>query len=193
MNATLFGTAFVAVLLAELVGDKLVYGTGALAARFGAWSVVLGAIPALAIKSLVAVTLGGFVSRLPPMVVAISSALAFGFAAYSIWREPPRSAYGKETARVARPVSLRGGMSAFRAIFFAEWGDAGQLAAAAMAARFGAPSVVWAAASVAMATKLLFALTVGSVVYRYAPQRAVRWAGVSLSAVLAVTAAFHIG
>ncbi|MEP6491865.1 MAG: hypothetical protein ABJF01_04265 [bacterium] len=35
MNATLFGTAFLAVLLAELAGDKLVFGAGALAARSG--------------------------------------------------------------------------------------------------------------------------------------------------------------
>jgi putative Ca2+/H+ antiporter (TMEM165/GDT1 family) len=73
MNATLFGTAFVAVLLAELVGDKLLYGAGALAARIGARTVLLGAIPAFAAKSAVAVTLGGVIARLPHAAVATPS------------------------------------------------------------------------------------------------------------------------
>ena len=42
--------------------DKLLYGAGALAARIGARTVLLGAIPAFAAKSLVAVSLGGAVA-----------------------------------------------------------------------------------------------------------------------------------
>ena len=193
MGATLFGTAFVTVLLAELVGDKLLYGAGALAARIGARTVLLGAIPAFAAKSLVAVTLGGAIARLPHAAVAASSSLAFALAALTIWREPQPAhsdpAAGSTTQRASR---LRGTLSAFTAIFFAEWADPGQLATAAFAARYQAPAVVWVAASSAMATKAVLALALGSVLHRYAPQRVVRWAGASLGIGLALSSALQI-
>jgi putative Ca2+/H+ antiporter (TMEM165/GDT1 family) len=193
MTATLFGTAFVAVLLAELVGDKLLYGAGALAARIGARSVLLGALPAFAAKSLVAVMLGGAVARLPHAAVAVSSSLAFALTALTIWREPRRAI----TTSFAEPnsrgmSSLRGALTAFSTIFFAEWADPGQLATAAFAARYGAPVLVWAAASSAMATKAILALAVGSVLHRYAPQRVVRWAGASVGVGLALSSALQI-
>lgn len=193
MTATLFGTAFVAVLLAELVGDKLLYGAGALAARIGARAVLVGAIPAFAAKALVAVTLGGFVARLPHAAVAASSSIAFALTAFTIWREPQRSLVEASSNSHDRPAHpLRGAVSAFTAIFFAEWADPGQLAAAAFAARSGAPGLVWLAATSAMATKAVLALVLGSVLHRYAPQRAVRWAGASLGVMLALSSAFQI-
>lgn len=193
MNATLFGTAFVAVLLAELVGDKLLYGAGALAARIGARTVLLGAIPAFAAKSAVAVTLGGVIARLPHAAVATASSLAFALTALTIWREPRRAlseAYPETTAQ--RVSTSRGAFTAFTTIFFAEWADPGQLAAAAFAARSGAPGLVWAAASSAMATKAILALALGSLLHRYAPQRMVRWAGASLGVALALSSALQI-
>jgi putative Ca2+/H+ antiporter (TMEM165/GDT1 family) len=193
MNATLFGTAFVAVLLAELVGDKLLYGAGALAARIGARTVLLGAIPAFAAKSLVAVMLGGAIARLPHAAVAASSSLAFALTALTIWREPQRVLNRARAEPSSRGTSsFRGALSAFTTIFFAEWADPGQLATAAFAARYGAPVLVWAAASSAMATKAILALAVGSVLHRYAPQRAVRWAGASLGVALALSSALQI-
>lgn len=193
MSATLFGTAFVAVLLAELVGDKLLYGAGALAARIGARTVLLGAIPAFAAKSLVAVTLGGVVARLPHAAVAASSSLAFALTALTIWREPHRTLGEPAADSIAQQTSrLRGAFSAFTAIFFAEWADPGQLATAAFAARYGAPALVWAAATSAMATKAILALALGSLLHRYAPQRAVRWAGASLGVGLALSSALQI-
>jgi Ca2+/H+ antiporter, TMEM165/GDT1 family len=193
MTATLFGTAFVAVLLAELVGDKLLYGAGALAARIGARTVLLGAIPAFAAKSLVAVTLGGFVARLPHTAVAASSSIAFALTAFTIWREPHVTLVDTSAGSLEEGTPLfRGALAAVTAIFFAEWADPGQLAAAAFAARSGAPGLVWLAATSAMATKAILALALGSLLHRYAPQRAVRWAGASLGAALALSSAFQI-
>jgi putative Ca2+/H+ antiporter (TMEM165/GDT1 family) len=191
MSATLFGTAFVAVLLAELVGDKLLYGAGALAARIGARTVLLGAIPAFAAKAAVAVALGGAIARLPHAMVAAASSLAFALTALTIWREPRRVESRPEST--ARRTSMpRGALAAFSTIFFAEWGDPGQLATAAFAARSGAPALVWAAASTAMATKAILALSLGSLLHRYAPQRTVRWAGASLGVVLSLSSALQI-
>jgi len=192
MSATLFATAFVAVLLAELVGDKLLYGAGALAARIGARTILLGAIPAFAAKSLVAVTLGGAIARLPHAAVAASSSLAFALTALTIWREPRRSLAASRAEPDRHTSSLRGALSAFTSIFFAEWADPGQLATAAFVARYGAPMLVWAAAWSAMTTKAILALVVGSVLHRYAPARAVRWAGASLGVGLALSSALQI-
>src|SRR5215204_1727254 len=89
--AALFVMAYVTVLLAELVGDKLVYAVGALAARYGPRVVLGGILPALALKSLVAVLLGDALARLPRGLVAAASAGAFFVAAVAVWREPATS------------------------------------------------------------------------------------------------------
>lgn len=198
MNMSLLGTAFFAVLFAELVGDKLLYGTGALAARFGPTSVLVGAIPALALKSLAAVLLGGLIAQLPPVVVAITTCAAFALTAYTIWRgtDDHREDESVEASRGAPHVAggfhLRGALAGFTAIFFTEWGDPGQLATAALAASSHAPVTVWLGACAAMATKALLALSLGSVLHRHVPQRIIRLAGVSLGIVLAIAAAAGI-
>ncbi len=193
MNVTLFGTAFFAVLFAELVGDKLLYGTGALAARFGARSVLAGVLPALAAKSAVAVLLGGMIARLPTAVVAVTSCLAFALAAYSIWRGSGEETSTNTNAATPPGFQWRGAFAGFTAIFFTEWGDPGQFATAALAASSHEPLVVWLASCAAMTTKLVIALSLGTVVRRYAPQRVIRFAGVSLVALLAISAAVEMG
>ena len=74
-------------------------------------------------------------------------------------------------------------MVSFAAIFFSEWGDVGQITAATMAARFGAPFMVWAGAVSAMVTKGALAASVGAGLRQWLvariPPRAVRYAGVS--------------
>jgi putative Ca2+/H+ antiporter (TMEM165/GDT1 family) len=190
MSVTLFGTAFLAVLFAELIGDKLLYGTSALVARFGAWSVVAGALPALALKSLTAVALGGVIAGLPQPVITVTSVFAFAITGYSIWRstttDRPSESMAESAARGFHP---RGALTAFATIFFAEWGDPGQLAAAALSARAHAPGTIWLATTAALTVKLVFALSLGTVLHRYTSQRFIRWAGASLGALLAFAAA----
>lgn len=193
MSVTLFGTAFLAVLFAELIGDKLLYGTSALAARFGAWSVLAGALPALALKSLAAVALGGVIADLPRPAIAAASCFAFAIAAFTIWRGTRGSSPARITAEPApRGFQRRGALAAFAAIFFAEWADPGQLATAALAVRTHAPAAVWLAATAALTTKAIFALSLGTVAHRYVSQRTIRWAGTSLGALLAIAAAVGI-
>jgi putative Ca2+/H+ antiporter (TMEM165/GDT1 family) len=81
-------------------------------------------------------------------------------------------------------------MVSFAAIFFSEWGDVGQITAATMAARFGAPLLVWAGAVAAMATKGMLAASLGAGVRQWiatrVPPKVVRYAGVSALLVLGV-------
>jgi putative Ca2+/H+ antiporter (TMEM165/GDT1 family) len=74
--------------------------------------------------------------------------------------------------------------------FFSEWGDVGQITAATMAARFGAPLLVWIGAVAAMATKGALAASVGAGVRQWIATRispkTVRYAGVSALVVLGI-------
>ena len=66
-------TAFGAVFVAEIVGDKLLYTTGVLAARYRTMPIMLGMAVAFMAKMGVAVLVGDAISKLPrPLVAAIT-------------------------------------------------------------------------------------------------------------------------
>jgi putative Ca2+/H+ antiporter (TMEM165/GDT1 family) len=79
-------------------------------------------------------------------------------------------------------------MVSFAAIFFSEWGDVGQITAAAMAARFGSPVLVWIGAVAAMVTKGALAASLGAGVRQWIasriPPKVVRYVGVAALLVL---------
>ncbi len=193
--AALFVMAYMAVLLAELVGDRLIYSVGALATRYGQRTVMCGLLPALALKSLAAVLLGHAVARLPHTLVAASSAAAFFVAAVAMWRESPTVATTAASSRApggAPVVARRGMLAAFATVFFAEWADPGQLAAAALTARYGSPALIWFAAASAMATKAGLALALGVTLRRYVPLETLRVGAVALTVALGIAAVASI-
>jgi putative Ca2+/H+ antiporter (TMEM165/GDT1 family) len=167
-----------AVFVAEIVGDKLLYTTGVLAARYRAAPIMIGMLIAFMCKMAVAVTVGSAISKLPPLLVAGLTSASFIGVAITLWRKPlERSPVEKE--RHASGAAL----ISFAAIFFSEWGDVGQITAATMAARFGAPLLVWAGAVAAMVTKGALAASIGAGVRQWivarVPPKVVRYAGVS--------------
>lgn len=174
-------TVFAAVLLAEVVGDRSLYAIASLAARFGVRSVLLGAAPAYALKSLAAVLAANAVSHLPPGVVAIVSCATWLVAAWAVWRRDEREVRAGAAARLARPS-----LAAFAAIAFTEWGDPGQLATALLAVRFRAPLLVWSSATAALLTKCAAAAAVGLTARRYLD---LRWIRVAAAAFCVVSAA----
>src|SRR6266481_6106720 len=70
-------TAFGAVFVAEIVGDKLLYTTGVLATRYRSLSIVLGMMAAFMIKMGVAVGVGAAISQLPRALVATVTGASF--------------------------------------------------------------------------------------------------------------------
>jgi len=164
------------VLVAEVVGDKLLYTTGVLATRYASAPIAFGIIAAFMAKMGAAVLIGSAISTLPPLLVAAVTGSSFLGIAYTLWR----------TSDVQSPsvdVHARGSKVAlvsFATIFFSEWGDPGQLATAAMAAQYGAPVVVWLGAVCAMVTKGLLAASVGAALRRRirdrVPPKAMRFA-----------------
>lgn len=184
MIAILIAT-YGAVFVAEIVGDKLLYTTGVLATRYRTVPIMIGMVIAFMAKMAVAVAVGNAISKLPPVFVAVLTSISFIGIAITLWRKPvERTSFEKDN----RPG--RAAMVSFAAIFFSEWGDVGQITAATMAARFGAPILVWVGAVAAMATKGALAASIGAGVRQWIvnriPPKVIRYAGVSALLILGV-------
>jgi putative Ca2+/H+ antiporter (TMEM165/GDT1 family) len=177
MFPILFAT-YGAVFVAEIVGDKLLYTTGVLATRYRTAPILCGMAAAFMAKMGVAVLIGKAISTLPPLIVAAVTTINFFAIAYALWRKPD-----KKEAKKEYPAS-RAAMVSFAAIFFSEWGDVGQITAATMAARFGAPLLVWIGAVGAMVTKGALAASIGAGVRQWIQDhfspRTIRYAAVGL-------------
>ena len=187
----IFFTTFGAVFVAEIVGDKLLYTTGVLAARYRTLPIMFGMALAFMAKMGVAVLVGEAISRLPPILVASITAISFLGVAFTLWRksDQPKDQAKEHTAKKAAMIS-------FAAIFFSEWGDVGQVTAATMAARFGFPLVVWGGAVGAMVTKGALAAFLGAGIRRKIAERlspkVVRYVAVGLLLVLGFATVLEI-
>ncbi len=170
-----FGTVFVA----EIVGDKLLYTTGVLAARYRTLPIMFGMAIAFMAKMGVAVLVGEAISKLPRPLVATITAISFLGVAFALWRKSdrPRESDKKHRASKAAMVS-------FAAIFFSEWGDVGQITAAALAAKYHLALIVWLGAVGAMVTKGTLAAFLGAGIRRWISDRiapkVVRYVAVAL-------------
>lgn len=189
----IFFTTYGAVLLAEIVGDKLLYTTGVLATRYRTAPVMVGMALAFMLKMGVAVLVGKAISALPPLLVASITAASFLGVAVALWRKP---AEGAESSSKKEHTAKRAALVSFATIFLSEWGDVGQITAATMSARFGLPLVVWAGAVCAMVTKGVLAASIGagvrSWIQRHVSPRVVRYCGVGLMLVLGFLSVLEI-
>lgn len=172
-----------AVFVAEIVGDKLLYTTGVLATRYRTVPIMFGIAIAFMAKMGVAVLVGKAISQLPPLLVATITSISFIGIAIALWRKPvDRPESEKESS------ASKAAMVSFAAIFFSEWGDVGQITAATMAARSGAPLAVWIGAVSAMVTKGALAATLGAGIRQWIAERVspkvIRYVGVSLLLIL---------
>jgi putative Ca2+/H+ antiporter (TMEM165/GDT1 family) len=181
--------AYGTVLSAELLGDKSVYTICSLAARFRYAHVLGGVGLAYAGKMLVAVLIGQSIASLPPAFIAGTSAVTFFATALFVWfRNPaPERAEGEEAQRWPRAAAL-----SFAAIFFTEWGDVGQIAAATLAARYQAPLIVWLGATAALLTKALLALTLGVKLRARIPPRPLRYVACAMCLLMGVLSILKI-
>ena len=187
----IFFATFGAVFIAEIVGDKLLYTTSVLAARYRTLPIMLGMALAFTAKMGVAVLVGSAIAKLPRSLVATITAISFLTVAFVLWRKSdrPRESRDKHRAHKAAMVS-------FAAIFFSEWGDVGQITAATLAAKYHVPLVVWAGAVTAMITKGLLAAFLGAGIRRWIQDRVsptiVRYVAVTLLLVLGLLSVTEI-
>lgn len=184
-------TTFGAIFVAEIVGDKLLYTTGVLAARYRTMPIMLGMAVAFMAKMGVAVLVGEAVSKLPRPLVATITAISFLGVALALWRKSDRPHEAKDKHRASKAAAV-----SFAAIFLSEWGDVGQVTAATLTAKYHRPFVVWLGAVGAMVTKGALAAFLGAGIRRWIRDRVapevVRYLAVSLLLVLGVLSVLEI-
>jgi putative Ca2+/H+ antiporter (TMEM165/GDT1 family) len=186
-----FFATFGAVFIAEIVGDKLLYTTGVLAARYRTAPIMIGMMAAFMAKMGVAVLIGEVIARLPRLLVAAITAASFVGVAIALWRKDDEYRHQRDQHKAHRAA-----MISFAAIFFSEWGDVGQVTAATMAAKYHAALVVWLGAVAAMVTKGSLAAFLGAGIRRRIHDRVspkiVRYVAVSLLLVLGFLSVWEI-
>lgn len=187
----IFFATFGAVFLAEIVGDKLLYTTGVLSARYRTAPILIGMAAAFMAKMGVAVLIGEAISKLPRLLVASITAASFIGVAIALWRKDDEYRHERDQHKAHKAA-----MISFAAIFFSEWGDVGQVTAAAMTAKYHVALIVWLGAVAAMVTKGSLAAFLGSGIRRWIQDRVspgvVRYVGVSLLLFLGVLSVWEI-
>ena len=177
------------VLFAEMLGDKSIYTISSMATRFRALHVLCGITLAFAGKMLVAVLIGQAIAALPPALVAGVSAATFFTTALVIWFKKPES---RKPERAPEQYWARTVAFSFAAIFFTEWGDVGQIAAATLVARYQSPFIIWLGATAALVTKGLLAIILGIGLRERIPPRCLRYGAFAMCLMMGILAAFRI-
>lgn len=181
-------TAYVVVLGAELVGDKLLCAIGVLATRHATSAVASGVALALTLKLTVAVLFGHLLATLPVWLVRGLGLVTFLTLAVAVWRG------GRATAPAGAPSTswIHGAGASFATVFCAEWCDVGQLATATLAAQTQAPLAIGLGAWLAYATKATLALGVGMHLRQRVPGTALRGIAAALCFVMAILTGFGL-
>lgn len=186
----LFLATYGTVLLAEMLGDKSIYTIGSLTTRYRTRDVLAGITLAFAGKMLAAVLIGRTIAQLPSPLIAGVSAATFLATALVLWfRTPEQRA---TSTAVLQSHWTRAIAVSFAAIFFTEWGDVGQIAAATLAARYRVPLLVWFGATAALVTKGGLAITLGVELRKRVSPRYVRYGAVTLCVAMGVLAVLRI-
>ena len=193
LSPAVVATAFLLVLPVELP-DKTLFATLVLSARLRPLPVLAGAAAAFAVQSVIAVAFGSVLALLPDRIVAIVVATLFGIGAVVLLRE----GFGKvdekpgDRPRIREHVPWwRAALIAFGVLVAAEFGDASQLATAALTARTEAPLAVGLGAWLALVTVATIGVLVGKRLGERLPRRALLRVAGSVFAVLAVIAAME--
>lgn len=163
---------FLVILSVELP-DKTLVATLVLSTKYRPWPVLIGVTAAFFVQCVVAVTAGQLLHLLPHRVLLGVVALLFAAGAFVLLREARRTtaADGAETDDLPEPdVSARRMVTtSFGVLFAAEWGDASQLATAALTARYAEPVTVFAGAFIALVGVAALAVVLGQVILRVVP------------------------
>ena len=174
-----FAVTYVAVLAAEVVGDKFLYTTGILATRYRPTPMMAGITLAFMVKMGAAVVVGDTIATLPKSLLGAVTAIGVVWVALRFWGSSQVIRRDRKPSSTSEAL-----MVSCASVLFSEWADFGQLTAAAMAAQFDAPVVVWLGAIAAMLTKGLLAATLGDSIRRHFHDRLARPAVVYISLAL---------
>lgn len=159
MQVTL--SIFITIFIAELP-DKSALASLLLATRYSPLIVLIGAMAALGIHSVLSVAAGSLLFFLPQVVVHRISGALFLIFALLAWRrsQRPDVEVGGEVKESQSQLVVI--WSTFAIIFAAEWGDLTQLAIATFAAKYQQPLTVFVASTLALWLVALVAVLLGN-------------------------------
>jgi putative Ca2+/H+ antiporter (TMEM165/GDT1 family) len=186
---SLFLMAYGVILLTEMLGDKTLYTAGTLVMRYRPAPVLCGAAVAFMGKMLAAVLLSQAIADLPaPLVAGLSAAVLFALALLTWLRKPEE----QPAVRAESQGWFRTAAISFGAIFFTEWGDVGQITAATLAVRYRAPATIWLAATLALVTKSVLAISLGVFVRGRVPLRTLRYVALCMYLAMGILSALRL-
>jgi putative Ca2+/H+ antiporter (TMEM165/GDT1 family) len=184
-----FGIALGVVLLVELP-DKTLVATLVLSTRYRHWPVIIGVASAFAVQCVIAVVAGRLLHLLPHRLLEAMIAVLFAVGAALLLnelRKPPEAVELAESRE--EQSSWRIALTCFGVLFVAEWGDASQLATAALVARTGQPVAVGIGAWVALTGVAVLATVAGRYLVGRIPLRLIHLVAGGLFTAFAFVAA----
>ena len=189
-----FVSAFGAVFLLELP-DKTTALTLVLSQRFRSRPLLVGATVAFALQAVISVALGSAITLLPERLVAAAIAVLFGVSAVLLLRESlaadPDDADAAATSRASTPY-LRAAAISFGTLFITEWGDASQVTAIGVAARYASPIAVGLGSFLALMSVTALALLVGRKLRSRVPAHFIQRGAAVVFGVFALLAAWEV-
>ncbi|MBK6871035.1 MAG: TMEM165/GDT1 family protein [Kineosporiaceae bacterium] len=185
-------TTFLLIVPVELP-DKTFVATLVLATRYRPLPTWIGVGLAFAVQCLIAVTLGGLLTRLPHRPVTAAAGVLFLVGALVLWRGAAQADTEEAETEQEFEGKLRQGVSGLRAVgasflvlFLAEWGDLSQLLTAGLVVRYQDPVSVFAGAWLALLLVSGIGAIAGRTLLRFVRLSRVRRIGATVCAVLAV-------
>jgi putative Ca2+/H+ antiporter (TMEM165/GDT1 family) len=192
--AIVFGLIF----LVELP-DKTFVATLVLSTRFRPLLVWVGVSLAFFVQTLVSVTLGGLIGRLPRTPVEVFAGAMFLFGGLLLLRGAGKAdeeeADAEEEFAGKGATGLRGWhivTLSFTVLFLAEWGDLSQILTASLVLRYHEPVSVFAGAFLALATVSALGAALGRVLLTRMRLATVRRVGGVVCLVLAAVTALQV-
>ena len=158
MSFAVAATAFLLILPIELP-DKTFIATLVLATRYKPLPVWIGVSAAFLVQTVVAVTLGGLIGRLPRTPVEIFAGLMFLVGGFILIRGAGRADAEEVETEHEFEAKAKSGIHGWRVVgasflvlFVAEWGDLSQLLTAGLVVKYEDPVSVGVGAFLALAT-----------------------------------------
>jgi len=164
-----FIASFLFVVLAEM-GDKTQLLAMAFASKYPASKVLIAVFIATILNHALAVLVGRFLTNIIPLDV-ISFIAALSFIVFGLWTIRGDSLHGEDKSRPGLgPIA-----TVAIAFFLAEMGDKTQLATISLAVKYGNMAYVLMGTTIAMVIADAIGITVGVVMKRHIPERAIKW------------------
>jgi putative Ca2+/H+ antiporter (TMEM165/GDT1 family) len=198
MSFAIAVTAFLLIFPIELP-DKTFIATLVLATRYKPLPVWLGVSAAFAVQTVVAVTLGGLIGRLPRTPVELFAGLMFVTGGVILIRGAGKADAEEAETEEEFEAKTRPGIHGWRVVgasflvlFVAEWGDLSQLLTASLVVKYEDPVSVGVGAFVALAMVSALGALLGRTLLKRIRLATIRRVGGGLCLLLGAASLLHV-